>query len=51
MRKYGKILQEACGPEHYNSFQSYTDKRRGDFREEGKAASLRLSATEAEEKM
>jgi len=51
MRKYGKILQEACGSEHYNGFQFYTDKRREDFREEGKDASLRLAATEEKEKM
>ena len=35
MRKYGKILQEACEPEHYNCFQFYTDKRRTAFGKEG----------------
>jgi len=51
MREYGKILQEACGSEHYNCFQYYTDKRSEDFGEEGKDASLRLAATEEKEKM
>ena len=52
MRTYGKILQEACEQEHYNCFQFYTDKRREDFREEGKDAPIWVgAATEEKEKM